>query len=178
MMVVVAMAMMVVEMAMAMMDNAEGDGLGQKLHEDVPAMRAHGRADADLAGPLGHAHEHDIHDADAADEQGDAGQGAEQEREHLRSGGGHFGDLLLAAHGEIIDAAHGDVMALAEEGRDLLHRFRHSLLQDSRWSLHTHTVWHIGVPSFKLESDEHPQCAAWTKARPWLVPAGTIANGL
>ena len=32
-----------------------------------------GHADADLAGPLGDGDQHDVHDADAADQQADAG---------------------------------------------------------------------------------------------------------
>ena len=47
---------------------------------DVRAGGADGEADADLARPLGHRHEHDVHDADAADEEGDAGGDREQER--------------------------------------------------------------------------------------------------
>jgi hypothetical protein len=33
------------------------------------SMRADGEADADLAGAFGHRHQHDVHDADPADEQ-------------------------------------------------------------------------------------------------------------
>ena len=50
-------------------EQAEGDGLDQELQHDVAALRADGDADADLAGALGDAHEHDVHDADAADDQ-------------------------------------------------------------------------------------------------------------
>ena len=62
--------------------NAEGDesaqqadagGFGEKLQEDRPALGADGFADADFARPLGHRDKHDVHDADAADEQGQAG---------------------------------------------------------------------------------------------------------
>ena len=44
--------------------------------------RADRHADADLAGPLGHRHQHDVHDADAADDQRDNGNG----RDHQLSG--------------------------------------------------------------------------------------------
>ena len=43
-------------------------------------MRAHGHADADLARALRHADEHDVHDADAADDERNAGDGQEQDR--------------------------------------------------------------------------------------------------
>ena len=56
------------------------DGLGQELPEDVAPPRPDREPDADLARALGHGHEHDVHDADAADQQGDAGDGAKQQR--------------------------------------------------------------------------------------------------
>ena len=40
---------------------------------------ADGPADADLAGPLGDRGQHDVHDADAADEQADARDGAQND---------------------------------------------------------------------------------------------------
>ena len=85
-------------------------------------MRADGEADADFARPFGHAHEHDVHDADAADDQRDAGDRAEQQGHDTRSGGGGFGDFLLVAHREIVVAAFADVVPLAQERNDLLLR--------------------------------------------------------
>ena len=54
-------------------DHAQGHRLDQELKQDVAAAGADRHADADLARPLGDADEHDVHDADAADEQRDAG---------------------------------------------------------------------------------------------------------
>ena len=48
---------------------ADARGLDQKLQQDRAPLGADGLADADLARPLGHRDEHDVHDADAADEQ-------------------------------------------------------------------------------------------------------------
>ena len=56
-------------------------GLDQELREDVAPPRADRLADADLARALGHRHEHDVHDADPADEQRDRGDRAEQRGE-------------------------------------------------------------------------------------------------
>ena len=42
--------------------------LDQELADDVALARADGAADADLARPLHDAGEHDVHDADAADQ--------------------------------------------------------------------------------------------------------------
>ena len=53
--------------------------LDQELRQDVARLGADRHADADLARPLGHAHQHDVHDPDAADQQrhrGDARRAA------------------------------------------------------------------------------------------------------
>ena len=60
---------------------------------------------ADLARPLGHADEHDVHDADAADDERDAGDRAEQSGHDVGRGRCGVGDLLLVAHGEIVVAS-------------------------------------------------------------------------
>ncbi len=62
---------------------AEQDRLDEELPEDVGAARADRFADADLAGAFGHRHQHDVHHADAADEQRDRGDRAEQHGEDL-----------------------------------------------------------------------------------------------
>src|SRR4030067_890238 len=48
---------------------AENDGLQQKLDQDAPAPGAERLAQADLAGPFGHGHQHDVHDPDARHDQ-------------------------------------------------------------------------------------------------------------
>ena len=53
------------------------DGLDEKLEEDIPPAGADGHADADFARALGDADEHDVHDADAADQQRNAGDAAD-----------------------------------------------------------------------------------------------------
>ena len=60
------------------------DGFEEELQEDVSAAGADGHADADLAGPLGDADEHDVHDADAADEERDDGDAEEEVAHELR----------------------------------------------------------------------------------------------
>ena len=49
------------------------DGFGEELADDIEAAGADGAADADFAGALHDGGEHDVHDADAADEQRDGG---------------------------------------------------------------------------------------------------------
>ena len=52
-------------------DAGEHHGLDQELLGDVAALGPQGPADPDLAGPLGHGRQHDVHDADAADQERD-----------------------------------------------------------------------------------------------------------
>jgi len=66
-------------------EHAHDDALDEELRQHVGAARADGQADADLAGPLRHADEHDVHDPDAADQQRDRGNRREQQRHHLRA---------------------------------------------------------------------------------------------
>ena len=65
-------------------EQAQHERLEQELQQDVMALRADGLADADLARPLRHGHEHDVHDADAADEQRDADDAAHDDRHGVR----------------------------------------------------------------------------------------------
>ena len=92
--------------------------LDQELHEDVPLMRADGQPDADLARALGHRDQHDVHDADAADQQADGGDRAEHAGHHIGGAGHGVGDLRHVAHREIVVAVGRDVARLAQ---DVLH---------------------------------------------------------
>jgi hypothetical protein len=49
-----------------------------------------GNAYPDLSGSLGNRHEHDVHDADAADDQADAGDCAEEARQNGRGAGANW----------------------------------------------------------------------------------------
>ena len=103
-----------------------------------PAARADRHAQADFADALGHRHQHDVHDADAADDQRDAGDRAEQQRHQprrLRARGDHFGDV---AHGEIVVVAGLDLVALAQEVFDLTLRVGQVLgaIHAERYLLH------------------------------------------
>src|SRR3546814_8707175 len=58
---------------------------GEKLQAHLARAGAHRHAQADFADALGHRHQHDVHDADAADQQRNAGHGAEQRSEEHTS---------------------------------------------------------------------------------------------
>ena len=59
-------------------DNTENEGFKEELEHDVAGAGADGFADADFACALRNRDEHDIHDANATDDEGDASD----EREH------------------------------------------------------------------------------------------------
>ena len=63
-------------------DQADGDRLEQELAEDAVALGADRLADADLARALGDRDEHDVHHADAADEERDAGDQEADQQHH------------------------------------------------------------------------------------------------
>ena len=65
-------------------DDADDDRLDQELKQDVEAAGADGEPQADFARPLGHRHQHDVHDPDAADDERDAGDTGEQAGHRLR----------------------------------------------------------------------------------------------
>jgi hypothetical protein len=113
----------------------------QELLADVALPRTHGHAHADLAGALGHRHQHDVHHADAADQQRDGGDGADQQGHRARGLLDGLADLGAVAEEEVLGAvaqgqqagdrflrrihrrvvvhAHGDAghVALAEHAR-------------------------------------------------------------
>src|SRR5436190_990286 len=49
--------------------SAEHNGFDEELAQDIAPMRADGEANADFASPLGDADEHDVHDANPADDE-------------------------------------------------------------------------------------------------------------
>jgi hypothetical protein len=85
--------------------------------DDVPAFGAEGAPDPDLAGALGDAGEHDVHDPDAADQERDGGDRTQDDVEDL------LGALGLAEHLERHD--HLVVLFLVVVLHELLDRVGH-----------------------------------------------------
>ena len=75
----------------------------EELQQHMQSARADRHAQADLARALGHRDQQDIHDADAADEERDRGDGGEQQRHDLAASLRGAGDLTEVAHGEVVD---------------------------------------------------------------------------
>ena len=72
--------------------DAEEHRLGEKLQQHMQPPRADRHAQADFARPLGHRHQQDVHDADAADEQRDRGDRGKQKRHDAAAALGGLGD--------------------------------------------------------------------------------------
>ena len=92
---------------------ADGERLDQKLAEDIATGSNNGFADADLPRAFGYGYQHDIHDADAAHQQGDGGN----PRQHQRQLGG--GLVEGFQHGRLV------VDAVAAGGGGLAHELFH-----------------------------------------------------
>ena len=88
--------------------------LGEKLQQHVQPARADRHAQADFAGSFGDRHEQDIHDANAADDQGYRCDGGEQQRHDAARALGGFRELAEVAHVEVVDAAGHDAVAADE----------------------------------------------------------------
>ena len=136
-------------------EHAERDRLDQELPQHVAGARADRPADANLARPLGDRQQHDVHDADAADEQRHRRDGAEQRRHRpgraveraaelleghffeaadvADDGARHVGPQAaprerlprLRRDGEIVRVLHADAMTLAQQRRHILRHARH-----------------------------------------------------
>ena len=96
-------------------EQRQHEGLDQKLGQHLAFQRADREPDADLAGALGHRYQHDVHDADAADEEADRGDRAEQRRSAAGRRGHGRDDLRHVAHREIILLAGNDAPPLAQQ---------------------------------------------------------------
>ena len=77
-------------------DDAEQHGLDQELQQDVALPRTERLAQPDLAGPLAHADQHDVRDADAADHERDRGDRGEHEGEQAEDPPDRAEDLRSA----------------------------------------------------------------------------------
>ena len=63
-------------------DAGQNDRLGQELPQDVAPLGPHRLAQPDLPRALGHRHQHDVHDADTAHQQRNAGDDAQESGQH------------------------------------------------------------------------------------------------
>ena len=74
----------------------------RNCREHVPPPRPHRLADPDLSRALGHAHQHDVHDPDPSDHEGDRDHAAGHRGDPARDLADDAGDLLRAEHLEAL----------------------------------------------------------------------------
>src|SRR6516164_9894359 len=94
-------------------------GFDEELAEDVACAGAHGHADADFAGSLGHGDEHDVHDAHATDGERNKRDDQEEIGHYAAGVGKGLSNLGVVADPEVVRTAKGDVVTVAEHGVDL-----------------------------------------------------------
>ena len=85
-----------------------------------PGAGAEGFADADLAGALGDADEHDVHDDDAADDERDEGDGAGDGAEGLGDGGEEADEGVVGVELKGVGGTGGVVAAGTDQDADLV----------------------------------------------------------
>ena len=101
-------------------DNAEYTAKGgehysfhQKLEQHFMLIGTDGQADADFPGAFGHGYQHDVHDADAADQKTYCGH-RNKKGGHGFGGGGEHGGQLLGIHDpEVVLFIVGEVAAFS-----------------------------------------------------------------
>ena len=92
---------------------------------NIASFSSDGFADTDLAGPLRHRHQHDVHDADAADDQGDDREVGDQRRERVLLGVLRLGKIGLVKDDEIACLRIAQPVLFTHDGFDLILRPAH-----------------------------------------------------
>src|SRR5229473_2590590 len=98
----------------------EGHGFRDELEADIAFAGANGLADADLTRALGHAHEHDVHYAHAADQQSNGADANHQTKNAGHDLGELFACLFRAADAKIVGLIERHTAALAQQPADLV----------------------------------------------------------
>src|SRR5688500_7971869 len=91
-------------------EQAQNDCFDQELEEDVDARGTERLSHADLARSLRHRDEHDVHDPDPADEQGDGRDPQEKDAEHLRGLLERREEVRLVADLEVVIKSRASTM--------------------------------------------------------------------
>ena len=93
-------------------DQAEHGGLDEELAPDDPGRGAERLAQPDLADSLGDRHQHDVHDADAADDERDGGDAPEQDGQRVVHRGVGGDERRLRGDREVGVGRRGDPVQL------------------------------------------------------------------
>ena len=100
----------------------EEDRLHEELRRDVGAARPDGLPDADLLRPLGDGDEHDVHDADAADEKRQRDDADHRHVEHAGELAVERREVVLRVDGEVVRVVPRDLPPDPHELPDVLDR--------------------------------------------------------
>src|SRR6202035_4573319 len=103
---------------------AHHHGLAQELHLHISFGGAHGHADSNFPGALGHGYEHDVHNSDAANEKRDGRDAGQQYFHHSRRIAHGIGNLNRVPNIEVVQLAGSDVVAFPQQIGDFLFGFR------------------------------------------------------
>ena len=82
--------------------DADEDGFDEELAQDVDTAGAYTHAQADFARAFRHRYVHDVHNADAAHYERNAGYAGKQRGHQVGGGVQHGAEFLLAANGEVV----------------------------------------------------------------------------
>src|SRR5216117_3560774 len=105
-------------------------------------------ANPDLAGPLGHRHQHDVHDDDPAHDERDGHEAREGDEQHAADLAPEIEHLVRGFQREIVRLARSQVAPAAHDRLGLRHRRAHLRL---RACLHRHGVHHSRFADVALE---------------------------
>jgi hypothetical protein len=103
-------------------EQRQHDGFDQELGQHIAFEGTDRQPDADLARAFCYRHQHDVHDADAANEQADRRYCRQQGRQRARRAGDRVGDLLLVHDAEVVVGIAREAAALAHQASDVLLR--------------------------------------------------------
>src|SRR5436190_5120200 len=112
-------------------DDTQKYRLYEKLPQHIPGTSPHGQADADFAGALGDTDEHDVHDTDAADNEGNTRKGTDQDRHDPVVRVKKLAHLRLAPDGKILLFIGCNLVGLAQYGNDLIGDVTHHVRSGS-----------------------------------------------
>src|SRR3989454_5886899 len=101
-------------------EEAQDDCFGQELKLYVGLRGAHGEPDADLARSFGHADQHDVHHANAADQERHGSDTGQHQSERVTGFFLCLEGILGTANVEVLHFAGENVMAFAQKQRDAI----------------------------------------------------------
>src|SRR5437762_5256192 len=129
----------------------QGGRFGEELAQDVAPARPQRLPDPDLPGPLGHGHQHDVHDDDAAHDERDPHEAGPDGVEDAAQLVPEVEHAFRRFHREVVILARAQVPPAAHDGFGLIHRFPHLGLGVR---LHDEGVDHAGRVDFALDGGE------------------------